>query len=40
MGFNVSAFGSQSEFKNFLSKNGGRKLSWLEVIEMVKQNSM
>lgn len=40
MGLNVSAFGSESEAQKFLSENGGRKLSWFGVIELVKQSIM
>lgn len=40
MGLNVSAFGSESELISFITANGGKKLSWVEVIELVKQNIM
>ena len=40
MGLNVSAFGSESELTSFITANGGKKLSWVEVIELVKQNIM
>ncbi len=40
MGLNISAFGTESEMQEFLTKNGGRKLTWFDVIEMVKQNTM
>lgn len=40
MGLNVSAVSNKTELENFLKENGGRELTWIEVIEMVKQNSM
>lgn len=40
MGLNVSAFINDSELQKFLTVNSGRKLTWLEVIELVKQNIM
>jgi copper chaperone NosL len=40
MGLNVSAFGREPEMQKFLSKSGGRKLTWIDVIEMVKQTTM
>lgn len=40
MGLNVSAFSSKSDADKFLNDNGGTSKSWLDVIEMVKQNSM
>lgn len=40
MGLNVSAFGSESELTSFITANGGKKLSWFDVIELVKQNIM
>ena len=40
MGLNVSAVASETELKNFLTTNGGKKLEWVDVIEMVKQKSM
>jgi copper chaperone NosL len=41
MGLNLSAFGSESELTSFITVNGGgNTLSWVEVIELVKQNIM
>lgn len=40
MELNVSALGSEKELTSFLTLNGGRKLSWVEVIELVKQSIM
>jgi copper chaperone NosL len=40
MGLNVSAFGSDDSRKSFIDKNGGEEISWLELIELVKQNKM
>lgn len=40
MGLNVMAFGGKSYLDNFVSENGGEPLSWVEVIELVKQRSM
>lgn len=40
MGLNVSAFENESEMKEFLLKDGGKKLSWFDVIEMAKQSTM
>ena len=40
MGLNVSAFGTDASRKSFLEKNGGEEISWLELIELVKQNTM
>ena len=40
MGLNVSSFSNDADVQKFLSENGGQKISWLEVIEMVKQNRM
>ncbi len=40
MGLNVSAFESESEAQTFLSENDGKKLNWLDVIELVKQSIM
>jgi copper chaperone NosL len=40
MGLNVSAFENKSEMKAFLLKDGSKKLSWFDVIEMVKQSTM
>lgn len=38
MGLNVSAFGSVVDKKSFVDENGGEELTWLDVIELVKQN--
>ena len=40
MGLNVTAFNSEEQLQKFISENGGEKLSWVEVIELVKQRSM
>lgn len=40
MGLNVSAFESESNLTSFINDNGGKKLSWVDVIELVKQSSM
>lgn len=40
MGLNVSALSNESELQKFLSANGGRKLTWVDVIELVKQSIM
>jgi copper chaperone NosL len=40
MGLNVTAFKSEEQVQKFISENGGEKLSWVEVIELVKQRSM
>lgn len=40
MGLNVSSFSNDSDVQKFLSDNGGQKISWLDVIEMVKQSGM
>jgi len=40
MGLNVTAFNGEERVQKFISENGGEKLSWVEVIELVKQRSM
>ena len=40
MGLNVSAFGINSDAQKFLAENGGEEITWLYVVEMVKQHSM
>jgi copper chaperone NosL len=40
MGLNVSAFGNDSDVQKFLTGNDGKKITWLDVIEMVRQHSM
>ena len=40
MGLNVTAFIGEEQVQKFISENGGEKLSWVEVIELVKQRSM
>jgi copper chaperone NosL len=40
MGLNVTAFNSEEQAQKFISENWGEKLSWVEVIELVKQRSM
>lgn len=40
MGLNVMAFNRESDADDFLQKNEGIKLNWIDVIELVKQRSM
>jgi len=40
MGLNVTAVNGEEQVQKFISENGGEKLSWVEVIELVKQRSM
>lgn len=40
MGLNVMAFGIEDSLHNFKKENGGRNISWVEVIELVQQRSM
>lgn len=40
MGLNVTAFNGDGAMKKFISQNDGESLSWLDVIELVKQRSM
>ena len=40
MGLNVMAFNRESDADDFLQKNDGIKLNWIDVIELVKQRSM
>lgn len=40
MGLNVMAFGANTVMRKFVSENGGEVLSWVELIEIVKQRSM
>ena len=40
MGLNVQAFASETEQENFIKENGGEKISWENVIELVKKNEM
>jgi len=40
MGLNVTAFKDESKAQQFSSANGGAKLIWVEVIELVKQRSL
>lgn len=40
MGLNVTAFSSEEHAQKFISENEGDKISWVEVIELVKQRSM
>ncbi|MBW7886843.1 MAG: nitrous oxide reductase accessory protein NosL [Bacteroidetes bacterium] len=40
MGLNVSAFGAKEEAQKFLQENGGTPMSWVDVIELVRQRSM
>ncbi|MGD8306016.1 MAG: nitrous oxide reductase accessory protein NosL [Ignavibacteria bacterium] len=39
MGLNVTAFSNKETAENFMTTNGGEYLSWLDVIELVKQRS-
>lgn len=40
MGLNVLAFEKEKDFKKFVNESGGKALSWVEVIEFVKQSIM
>ena len=40
MGLNVSGFKHERDAENFISQNGGDKLSWMSVIELTKKNNM
>lgn len=40
MGLNVTAFNGEEQIQKFISEYGGERLSWVEVIELVKQRSM
>ncbi len=40
MGLNVTAFSGEEPAQKFISENGGEELSWVEVIELVKQRSI
>ena len=40
MGLNVMAFGENTLMLKFVSENGGDVLSWVELIEIVKQRSV
>jgi len=40
MGLNVTTFNSEEQAQKFISENGGEKINWVEVIELVKQRSM
>ncbi len=40
MGLNVSAFGAESNMTSFITENGGSKLTWVDVIELVKQSAI
>lgn len=40
MALNVSAFENEIQMKAFLTENGGKNLTWFEVIELVKKNIM
>lgn len=40
MGLNVMAFDSEISRQKFTSENGGNLLNWVDVIELVKRNSM
>ena len=40
MGLNVTAFNGEEQAQMFISENGGEKISWVEVIELVKKRSM
>ena len=39
MGLNVTAFKDKTLLNNFISENSGNQMSWVEVIELVKQKS-
>jgi copper chaperone NosL len=38
MGLNVQAFSTESARENFIKENGGTKISWDEVVKMVKES--
>ena len=40
MGLNVTAFNGEEQAQMFISENGGEKINWVEVIELVKKRSM
>lgn len=40
MGLNVMAFDSEISLQKFTAENGGNLLNWVDVIELVKRNSM
>lgn len=40
MGLNVSAFESEISRQKFVAESGGNLLNWVDVIELVKQQSM
>jgi len=40
MGSNVMAFDSEISRQKFVAENGGNLLNWVDVIELVKRNSM
>jgi copper chaperone NosL len=40
MGLNVTAFSRKEAFEKFITDNGGESLTWLDVIELVKQRGM
>jgi len=40
MDLNVAAFSNVSDAQKFLSENGGRQITWIDVVEMVKQSTM
>ena len=40
MGLNVVAFDRDISSKEFIGDNGGQPMTWIEVIELVKQSSM
>ena len=39
MGLNVTAFSTNAMIEKFISENGGEQMTWVEVIELVKQRS-
>ncbi len=38
MGLNVQAFATETERDMFLKQNGGTKISWIDVVNMVKES--
>jgi hypothetical protein len=40
MGSNVIAFESEISRQKFVAENGGSLLNWVDVIEIIKRNSM
>ena len=39
MGLNVMAFDSKEKAEKFMSENGGKRISWIDVIDLVRKRS-